>query len=234
MKNEEGIIRTCLDALLAQSHIPEEVICVDNGSSDATLDVVRGYAEICTRHHCSLKILVCPVGNQIEARSMGFAAATQDVIGMIDADSILDEHWVEKVCERLSAGDGVVGVGGPIEYSDPRVAFFHSFVFTWFRFFPKHYYFYGCNGAFLRSAYLKTPGIQESRSLVERYHLHEPYDDLIVSLRLQKQGRVVLDPHVRIRSSMRTDVRKGTFSGIRNRSCTQLRESIFLMRLLKP
>ena len=41
--NEKKRIKKCLDSLLSQSEKPDEIIVVDNNSTDSTVSIVRKY-----------------------------------------------------------------------------------------------------------------------------------------------------------------------------------------------
>ena len=45
MKNEASLLPDCLESLLQQTVLPTEVIVVDNGSTDSSLDVARSYVK---------------------------------------------------------------------------------------------------------------------------------------------------------------------------------------------
>ena len=47
--NGEKYLRECLDSILAQTCADIEVLAVDDGSADATADIIRGYAEADSR-----------------------------------------------------------------------------------------------------------------------------------------------------------------------------------------
>ncbi len=50
-------------------------------------------------------------------RNRGFDAATGDVIGRIDADSVLEPNWVEEV-KNIFSDPGVGAATGPVIYYD--------------------------------------------------------------------------------------------------------------------
>ena len=43
--NTERYIRRCIDSILENTYPNIEIICVDDGSSDGSADVLRGYSE---------------------------------------------------------------------------------------------------------------------------------------------------------------------------------------------
>lgn len=84
--NEAAGIRGCLDALLHQSEPIEEIIVVDNASTDDTAEIVAQYAP-------RVKLIHEPRPGVAYARSTGFDAATGDIIGRADADTRVRPEW---------------------------------------------------------------------------------------------------------------------------------------------
>jgi len=80
--NARRTLGASLDSLLVQTYCDFEVICVDDGSSDGSLDVLRDYA----RRDCRIRIVANPHGGATVALNTGLAAATGDVIGFLDND----------------------------------------------------------------------------------------------------------------------------------------------------
>lgn len=88
MKNEEHNIRLCLDSILANSFPREkyELICVDNGSLDRTVEVAEKYTK---------NVYQLP-GKTISAlRNYGAQIAQGAYLAFIDADCIADRSWLE-------------------------------------------------------------------------------------------------------------------------------------------
>ena len=110
--NEARIIRRCIIAALHQTVAPHEIIVVDNLSTDDTVEVVRDLMGEFPQSgirlvHQSLHQGIIPT------RNYGFNAATGDVIGRIDADSIVDHEWVEAV-QTVFADEEVMAATGPV------------------------------------------------------------------------------------------------------------------------
>ena len=108
--NEADMIGPCLDAVLGQRVAADEVIVVDNNSTNATAERLSAYEG---------RIRVVREARQgVQfARTAGFDAASGDVIGRIDADTRLPAGWVEGL-HAVFARPGVRGVTGPIAYYD--------------------------------------------------------------------------------------------------------------------
>ncbi|CAN5665288.1 hypothetical protein BH23PAT2_BH23PAT2_00530 [soil metagenome] len=102
--NEEGYIRDCLEAIACQSDMPDEVIVVDNNSTDRTVRIARSFDFV--------KVIHEPKQGLIHARNAGFAAATGDILGRIDADSVITTDWVKRVKETFM-DDSIDAISGP-------------------------------------------------------------------------------------------------------------------------
>lgn len=90
--NEERLLRGCLQAIAGQKILPDQVIVVDNNSSDATA-TVAGEFDFVT-------VVQEPRQGIVHARNRGFDRAVangSDIIGRIDADTVLPAGWVEAV-----------------------------------------------------------------------------------------------------------------------------------------
>jgi len=92
--NEEHHLRACLDAIAAQTVPPDEVIVVDNNSTDRTGAIAHGYSFV--------KVVTEPKQGRVFARSAGFNAATSDILGRIDADTVIGGDWVACVKQFFS------------------------------------------------------------------------------------------------------------------------------------
>ena len=85
---------SCLESLLRQSLDDIEVVCVDDGSSDGSAEVLAQYA----REDARIKVLHQENSGVGTARNKGMGQASGDLIMFCDADDAL----VEDACERVS------------------------------------------------------------------------------------------------------------------------------------
>jgi len=118
--NEEASVGELVESLLSQTRRPDEIVVVDGGSADRTLEVLRGYV----RNGAPLRLLAAPGANISQGRNAAIKAATGDVIASVDAGVRLAPTWLADLLRPLEAhgGDGVDVVGG-FFVSDPRSAF---------------------------------------------------------------------------------------------------------------
>lgn len=102
--NEEHYLRSCLDSIAAQTHQPDEVIVVNNNSTDTTAAVAAEYNFV--------TVVAESRQGRGYARTKGFNTTNCDIIGRIDADSVLAPDWCERVLEHFqdSTIGGVTGV----------------------------------------------------------------------------------------------------------------------------
>ena len=107
--NEEANIRACLEAIAAQTVRPFEVVVVDNNSSDATAAIARSYPFV--------RLVFEAKKGLAYARNAAFNAAQGDIIGRIDADSLLAPDWVERV-QQIFSDPNIDAVSGSLAFHD--------------------------------------------------------------------------------------------------------------------
>ena len=104
----------CLRSLRACTPLPVEIIVVDNGSQDHTLDAVRAYADvqlIANTHNTGFA----------HAVNQGAHAATGDVLLLLNQDIVAQPNWLEPVLQRLQQDPQVGIVGSKLLYPDGKV-----------------------------------------------------------------------------------------------------------------
>lgn len=89
--NVKDYIRECLDSILAQSFDDFEIICVDDGSSDGSLDILNDYKK---RDGRIVVINKMNEGSGV-ARNCGLDAAQGEYVYFVDSDDILTENALE-------------------------------------------------------------------------------------------------------------------------------------------
>lgn len=119
-RNEEKNIGRCLDGLLRQDHPHDaiEFIVIDDGSTDATAQIVRDYQQNDSRISL-LQLGFDPAalpsrkrGRKPEAIAAGIAASKYEVIVTTDADCIAPPTWISTLTGLLNVE--TVYVVGPV------------------------------------------------------------------------------------------------------------------------
>jgi glycosyltransferase involved in cell wall biosynthesis len=96
--NAQETLQDTLDALLAQTYGPCEIILVDDGSTDATPQIAASYS-----HSARFRVLRQTNRGLSGARNSGIAAAHGDVIGFCDADDIWEPEKLARHVAHLEA-----------------------------------------------------------------------------------------------------------------------------------
>jgi glycosyltransferase involved in cell wall biosynthesis len=107
--NEEDYLEMCLRHIAVQTVTPDEVIVVDNNSTDKTTAVAKSFPFV--------RLMRVRKQGVLFARNRGFDNTSSDIIGRIDADTVLPQRWVEHV-KKAFADESVAAVTGPVNYYD--------------------------------------------------------------------------------------------------------------------
>lgn len=93
--NTEHYLAEAIDSLLAQTRQIDEIIVVDDGSTDSSGEIAQSFAEV--KYHAISH------GGPAAARNAGIALSSGDIIGFHDADDICFSHRIETQMKALSA-----------------------------------------------------------------------------------------------------------------------------------
>lgn len=91
--NVEKYLARCLDSLVTQTLEDIEIICVNDGSTDNSADILAKYAEkddritVITQSNLGISV----------ARNNGISVATGEFIGFVDSDDFIVEDYYERL-----------------------------------------------------------------------------------------------------------------------------------------
>lgn len=106
MFNGVRFIGATLSSVTRQTHHNLEVLVVDDGSTDASVDVVRERQ----RHDSRIRLLRQPNRGVAAARNLAIDTARADYIAPLDADDLWHPHKLERQLRQLCDAPDVVGV----------------------------------------------------------------------------------------------------------------------------
>ncbi len=113
VKDDAAVLARCLRALHAQESPADEIIVVDNDSSDSSASVARA---------SGARVLTCIEPGIPAAASTGYDAARGDLILRLDADCEPDADWISAVVSAFGQDERIGAVTGGARFTDGPVA----------------------------------------------------------------------------------------------------------------
>ncbi len=146
MYNEEKFLKQCLDSLMKQTLMPDQIIVVDDGSTD-------GSPEILAKYPVTILTLPKQKNSMIERVPYVMREGSKvvdedfDYLGNLDADTILEPQYYEKLLREMEK-DKKIGIGGGKLNGQPDTGKILGLI-------P---YVYGCNRVYSRKCWFKLNG----------------------------------------------------------------------------
>jgi GT2 family glycosyltransferase len=108
----------CLGSLSAQTMAAHEFIVVDNGSADGSLAYLRA------EHPQTHVVALDRNTGFAHAANRGLAAATGELVALINTDVVLEPDWLERMAGALSADPGAASAACKmLQLDDPGVVY---------------------------------------------------------------------------------------------------------------
>ena len=103
--NEELYIEQCIQALLGQDFNQNEyeLIFIDNGSTDASVEIVRKFSNIALFYESEKSAYV--------ARNRGLKEARGEIIAFTDADCIVSKDWLMHISQGIRESGATIVFG---------------------------------------------------------------------------------------------------------------------------
>jgi glycosyltransferase involved in cell wall biosynthesis len=108
--NESRLLAGCLYSLLAQTRQPDDILVINNASTDETGAVARAVPGV--------RVVDEPDKGLVVARETARRAAQTDIVAYLDADCRAPIEWLERVEAQFSRPAGPVAVTGPYRFYD--------------------------------------------------------------------------------------------------------------------
>lgn len=100
--NTDRYLGECLDSVLSQTMSSIEVICINDGSTDESLSIMRRYEDADSR----VRVIDKPNGGYGNAVNRGLDAARGRYVSIIEPDDFIDAHMLEDLFSAACRSDG--------------------------------------------------------------------------------------------------------------------------------
>ncbi|MFA6017191.1 MAG: glycosyltransferase family 2 protein [Patescibacteria group bacterium] len=190
--NEEKRIANCLDSLMSQEEKPDEIIVVDNNSSDKTIGIVKKYKKV---------ILIQEKKQGITpTRNAGFNKASGDIIARCDADTVLPSNWIKNIKNDFYRDTSIVAISMPIRLNSVPVL----------KHFKMLFYIYMLVPRLLIGVYpMIGPGLAIKKTIWNKvkddicFEDKNVHEDIDLTLHIRKYGKIYHDGNTVVASSAR-------------------------------
>lgn len=99
--NSEKYLAECLESILKQDSAEYEIICVNDGSEDLSLDIMKEYK----KRFNNMTIINHMHKGLSAARNMGLQIATGEYIYFVDSDDIVKEGYIKRAYDLCIANN---------------------------------------------------------------------------------------------------------------------------------
>lgn len=95
--NSEKVINRCIDSILKQTYSDFELILINDGSKDKSIDILRDYEKKDLR----VRVIDNENNGVSETRNIGINEAKGEYIQFVDSDDYIDENMLKESLEQL-------------------------------------------------------------------------------------------------------------------------------------
>ena len=103
--NAEDTIKECLESIISQSYEIDEILLIDDGSNDRSVEIAKEYPVRIISHKENKRLAA--------ARNTAFEEAKNEFVASLDADCVAHHQWLEKLMNGFMS-DNIAGVGGRV------------------------------------------------------------------------------------------------------------------------
>jgi len=115
--NEGITLENCIQSLMNQSYENYEILIIDDGSNDDTLQIAR---QLARKYSPRIRLVICRNnGGKATALNRGIARARGDILVCVDADSIFIHDTIEQLVLSFQDPD-VAAVGGNVKVANRK------------------------------------------------------------------------------------------------------------------
>lgn len=116
--NSENYLEKCLSSILTQTLTDIEIILIDDGSTDSSLEIIKQYS----KKYNNVKYKTKENEGQAVARNIGIEMATGEFISFVDSDDYIESTMLEKLYTKAQKEDSDIVICDYIEqYSNKKI-----------------------------------------------------------------------------------------------------------------
>jgi len=223
--NEEEYISYCLDSL--NRHISDdprllEVIVVNNASTDKTAEVAGRFPGV--------RVINESLKGANYARQRGLSEAQGDLVAFLDADTGVNEGWLDRIYEQFNQSGDLVGLSGPAYFFDMS-NWYNNAMKTYYNLIaqPAHkttgYMVLGSNFVAKKEVLRSIGGFDTSISFYG--------DDANIGRRLSRVGRMEFDKKFVVSTSGRRMMAEGPIRVSLRYAVNYISETVFKRPITK-
>ena len=124
--NVEPYLRDCMDSIVNQTLTDTEIICVNDGSPDNSLEILKEYASRDDR----ITVIDQENGGHAVATNRGIEMATGDYLFLMDSDDVLDLRALELTYEKAIEKEVDFVLFKAINYDDENDKYYETEVYS--------------------------------------------------------------------------------------------------------
>lgn len=130
--NRTKDLKECLDTVLLQSRLPQEIIIVDNDKSGGSQNLIAASQNRFAENNVKIIYLKNNVQNSLTyARNLGVKYSVGDIIIFLDDDVLLEKDYFKELLKTYENHPQALGVQGYLIGSD-KISFFRNIIYKLF------------------------------------------------------------------------------------------------------
>ena len=190
-------IEKCLDALIASSYSPIEIVVVDDGSTDDT--------GLLSRQKGATVFRLPKQSGPASARNFGAQHADGEILLFIDSDVVVRRESISLIAAKLQRHPEIAAVFGSYDDEPAEVNFISQYRNMFHHFHHQHsdmeaFTFWAGCGAIKKSIFDEIGGFDQKR------YTRPSIEDIELGYRIRKKGyRILLDKDLQVKHLKRWD-----------------------------
>lgn len=95
--NAESTLKKCLESVLEQTSLDIEIICIDDGSTDHSYQIVQNFKD----QYKNIQLVKKKNGGLPSARNLGLSLAKGNYVGFVDSDDYVSSEMFQFLLENI-------------------------------------------------------------------------------------------------------------------------------------